>query len=179
MRHLSFIATLLLLTVPSCVLTSGQIVVSIDLPAIIHVSDQNNLTAIQIDLNANDKYADHKSDLDQIVDVALLGEVTNNDNGDPGQVEIWMTPDVTNYSEESQVKDNAIPLWGPFAVEAQKSRRIDWTQSVSLVNDNAFTILQDQVMGDGRFTLYALDRTGIFQLDVSQGALVLVLDAGL
>lgn len=179
MRFLSFAALSLLLLFSSCILTSGQIVVSIDLPRSISVSDQNGLTAIQVDLNANAKYADHKNDLEQIVDAAFLGTVTHNGFGDTSRVTFWMTREITDYQLATEVEANGIPLWGPFPVQAQESKRIDWNQSVRLLDDDAVSVLADEVKGDGRFTLYALDETGIFQFDVSEGALALVLDTGL
>jgi hypothetical protein len=164
-----------------CVLTSGQIVISFEI-------DDATITAtgvdgVSIDLNENSDYEDHKDDLEGLADLAIVGAVTN--EGAALNVEAWMTNGETDYATDAEVRANGIRLWGPFALGAGETKTIGWDESADLFPDAGKAALLEEIQGDGgadgdgRFTLYLLGSGGTYEFSVEDGALVLVLDAGL
>src|SRR5580765_4035537 len=118
MKNLRLVLPSLLLaglTASGCWLTSGQFTVSSDLPDPLTVSSPTNLFSAQVDLNAESDYKDHKEDLKDLVDCALLGTFQNN-IGTAITLEVWMTRGLTNWTTESQLNADPglVKLWGPF-----------------------------------------------------------------
>jgi len=179
MRALRLLAVLLLAATGGCLLTTGQVLVSYDLPSPIHVSGPNALVAVQVDLNSVSAYRDHKDGLEDLADLALLGAMTNNAMGDPIDIEVWMTRDATNLVDATQVQAQGIPLWGPQRVVRGETRRPSWDDSADNVTAEGRQALLEETKGDGVFTLYFLDRTSSYDFTVSEGVLVLVLAAGI
>jgi hypothetical protein len=181
MKTLRFIlpALALLLFTPGCILTSGQIFINFDLPDI-NADSPTGLIGQQIDLNDESDYKDHKDKLKDIVDFAVLGTF-NNTGGSDVDVEVWMTKDLTTYTDESDVKTNGIKLWGPFHVAAGGSKSIDWDGSAALFTSagKAAILGEAEPPGDGNFTLYVIGQAGTYQFNVKDGILALVIDVGI
>ena len=175
-RWLRRLSPLLVLAVPGCILTSGQITVSFDLPNPIHVVGPTRLVAAPVDLNTIGDYADHKDDLKDLTDVAILGDVTASTALD---VEFWVTPGLTTYLLATEVRSNGILLWGPLGVPAQQTLRLDWNGSAGRFTDGGREALLGYVKGDGKFTVYALSSSPSFDFSVDYGVVVIVLDAGI
>lgn len=189
MRSLKGFALVLPLTLCGCLLTTGQISIDYDLGTIT-VNDPDNLVAEQVDLNTIEDYVEHKEDLEGVADLALLGEVTNNlslgaksgslQGGDPTlNVEAWITPATTNYTSESQVRNNAIKIWGPLVVEPGETRTIDWDESAGLFTALGKIVLLDEMKGDGVFTIYLIGTSGFYNFTVENTTLVLTMEAKL
>jgi hypothetical protein len=162
-----------------CILTSGQIQINFDLNDASITSA--GLVAAQITLSEEEEYTDNKDKLKTLSDLALLGKITNN-TALPLNVEVWFTPAVTNHATETALKADptALKIWGNFALAANQTKQIDWNESAALfttAGKNA--LLKEAKDGDGDFSLYAIGTSGIYNFDVKNGALVLVLDAGI
>ena len=169
-------ALVLVLAAAGCILVSGQFLVDFDLPNF-QATTSINIVAQQIDLNTNEDDADHKDDLKAIVDIAVLGRVTNNDAGAVG-VEVWMTPGTTNYTTATEISNNATKLWGPFVVLGGATKTVDWNDSAALFTAPGKTMLLNEVKGDGQFTLYAIGNTTTYDITVENGVLAITLDFG-
>ena len=169
-------ALVLALSAAGCILVSGQFVVSFNLDSFSTVT-QSTVTRQDIDLNTESDYKDHKSDLKSIVDIAVLGKVTNN-GANPIGVEVYMTPTSTNLPDEATVKSTAIKLWGPFTLAAGATKTIDWNDSAKLFSKTGKAALLTEVMGDGQFTVYAVGDAGTYDISVDKGVLALTLDFG-
>ncbi|HEX7078093.1 MAG TPA: hypothetical protein VF363_06720 [Candidatus Eisenbacteria bacterium] len=170
-------ALALLLLTPGCILTSGQIMINFDLPDV-DATSPTGLTGQQIDLNTESDYKDHKDQLKDIVDFAVLGTF-NNTGGEDVDVEVYMTRDLTTYTDETTVKTNGILLWGPFKVPVSGSKSIDWDGSAALFSAAGKKAILDEAKGDGSFTLYVVGKAGTYAFNVKDGILALVIDVGI
>jgi hypothetical protein len=162
-----------------CILTSGQIQINFDLNDASITSA--GLVAAQITLSEEQEYTDNKDKLKTLSDLALLGKITNN-TALPLNVEVWFTPSVTNYTTETALKADpaALKIWGNFALAANQTKQIDWNESAQLFTKaGKDALLKEAKDGDGDFSLYAIGTSGVYDFDVKNGALVLVLDAGI
>jgi len=182
MKNLRLILPSLLLaglTASGCWLTSGQFTVSSDLPDPLDVTSPASLFSAQIDLNTESDYKDHKSDLKDLVDCALLGTFRNN-TGTAIALEVWMAPDVTHYTTETELNGDGtkVKLWGPLALAGNESKKIGWDESAALFSKTGKTALLTEAKGDGAFTLYAKGTGGVYNFTVLHGVAVVVIDAG-
>jgi hypothetical protein len=191
MRHLRLLALVLPLTLCGCLLTTGQIAIDFDLGTV-NVTDPDNLVAEQVDLNTIQDYVDHKDDISGVSDLALLGEITNNLGslsktggktvlgGDPTLfVEAYITPTTTNYDTDTEVRANAVKLWGPLLVPPGATVNIDWDNSAALFSFAGKGTLINEIKGDGVFTIYVLGSSGFYDFTVTNATLVLTLEAKL
>jgi len=169
-------ALLIAFAAPGCILTSGQILIDFDLGTI-NVTSPTGLVGEQIDLNTNDDYQEHKDKLKNIVDFAVLGTI-NNTGGTDLLPEVWITADLTNYTDETTVKANGIKLWGGILVPAGASAAVDWNTSAALFTAAGKAMVLNEAKGDGNFTLYVMGASGTYQFNVTNGVLALVIDAG-
>jgi hypothetical protein len=167
------------LTASGCWLTSGQFTVSSDLVDPLTVTSPTNLFSAQVDLNTDSDYNDHKEDLKDLVDCALLGTFQNN-IGTAITLEVWMTRGLTSYTTETQLNaDNTkVKLWGPFGLAGNESKKVGWDESAALFSKAGKQALIDEALGDGSFTLYAKGTGGIYNFTLHHGVAVVVIDAG-
>jgi hypothetical protein len=179
MRIARFLPILAALPVAGCLLTNGQFLVEFGLPDPIAVTSPLSVVALPIDLNTVDVYNDHKEEISDVSDVALLG-VLENTGSVPLPVEFWMTAALTNLTSASAVRSDptASLVWGPLTLAPGEVRRIAWDESAGLFSGRA--ALLAEVKGDGVFTLYGLGPSGAttysFRLD--DGVVVVTIDAG-
>jgi hypothetical protein len=162
-----------------CILTSGQIQINFDLDDVSITS--TGLVGAPITLSEEEEYTDNKDKLKTLSDLALLGKITNN-TALPLNVEVWFTPAVTIYTTETALKADptALKIWGDFALAANQTKQIDWNESAHLFTKaGKDALLKEAKDGDGDFSLYAIGTSGVYDFDVKNGALVLVLDAGI
>lgn len=169
-------ALVLMMTAAGCILVSGQFLIDFDLPNF-QGQANNNIVAEDIDLNENSDYNDHKEDLQDLVDLAVLGKVTNNLNEAVG-IEVWMTPTTTNLTTSTDIGNNATKVWGPFVVTANATKTIDWNASAALFTPSGKALLMQEIKGDGQFQLYAIGNIATYDFSVENGVLALVLDFG-
>ena len=163
-----------------CILTSGQIQLNFD------VADgtvtSTGLYGMPIKLSDEQEYVDHKEDIKNISDLAFLGKFTNN-TSNAFTVEVWMTqPTTLPYTDETSMKADptAVKIWGNFSLAANQTKQIDWNESAHLFTKaGKDAIFKEAKDGDGDFTLYAIGSSGTYDFDIKNGALVLVLDAGI
>lgn len=167
----------LVLFAPGCILTSGQFTLDFDLPDITATSS-TGIVGQQIDLNTESDYKDHKDNVKDIADFAVLGTF-NNTGGTDVDVEVYMTRDLTALTDAATIRSTGIKLWGPFKVPVGGSKTIDWDASAALFTAAGKAALLQEAKGDGTFTLYAVGAAGTYQFDVENGKLVLVIDAGI
>jgi len=162
-----------------CILTSGQIQINFDLK-------DGNVTStgfvgMPVKLSDEQEYVDHKDDIKSLSDLALLGKIKNNSIS-PLDVEVWFTPDITPHTTEAQLMGDptAVKIWGKFHIGSNQTVQIDWNESAALFTKaGKDALLKEAKDGDGDFSLYAIGSSGTYDFDISNGALVLVLDAGI
>lgn len=172
-------AALLGLVASGCLLLSGQFVVSYRFadhgmdPLI--VNSAATLTGVPVDLSTNSTYKEHKGDLKDVVDLALVGKLSNT-AGSSSNIEVWMVADPgTPYTSDAAVRANGQRVWGPLTLAAGESREIGWNDSAKLFTGRK--LLVDQIRGDGRFDLYAV-ATGGYAYRLDHGVLIAVIAAG-
>lgn len=169
-----------LLLTAGCMLTSGQFVITYEFadhgydPII--VVNPSTLSGVQVNLNEVGEYKDHKSDLKDVVDVALVGQLTNL-AANPTDIEVWM---VTNpgapLTTGTAVKAAGQKIWGTLNLPGYGTAvQIDWNTSAKLFTGRQ--ALVDEIKGDGRFDLYALG-SGSYTFRLDKGALIAVVSAG-
>jgi len=174
-RSLSLVALLALALVatPGCMLTSGQFVVTYNLPDPLNVTSALTLTGADVDLNTISEYNDHKNELKRIEDLSLVGDFTNN-NSTAAQIEVWIVPSGALNLTPQQLQANGSRLWGPLAVAANSTESVDWDRSAALFVGRQALI--DEVKGDGHFSLYVV-ANGAFNVTVTKGTLIVVVGA--
>jgi hypothetical protein len=167
------------LTASGCWLTSGQFTVSSDLPDPLTVAGAGTLVSAQIDLNDEKDYKNHKNDLKDLTDLAILGTLKNNSTTAVLNVEVWMTPGLTTFTNASQLTSgNSLKVWGPLTLAANTSKKIDWDESSKLFSKAGKNALLTEVKGDGSFTLYARGTSATYDFTLTHGVAVVVIDAG-
>ena len=162
-----------------CILTSAQI--QLDFNVDDGTVTSTGFVGMPIKLSDEQEYVDHKEDIKNISDLAFLGKFTNN-TSNALTVEVWMTPTVTAYTTETELKADptAVKIWGNFALAPSQTKQIDWNESAHLFTKaGKDAIFNEAKNGDGDFTLYAIGSSGTYDFDIKNGALVLVLDAGI
>ncbi|NOT34481.1 MAG: hypothetical protein HOP12_09960 [Candidatus Eisenbacteria bacterium] len=171
------------IAVNGCILTSAQILVNFELGNV----DINNVTAavgrVVVDLNSISDYSDNKDKLKNISDFAVLGKFVNN-AGPAGSVEVWVTPEVTNFTTVNAIQSGGgVRLWGPGSIGAAGTPggtvTLGWDESAALFSQAGKNIVLGEAKGDGAFTLYAAGTAGVYDISVQNGVLVLVLEAGI
>jgi hypothetical protein len=182
MRFVRLLPFAIALALAGCFLTSGQFVVSFDLPDQIDVPSPDTVIPLPIDLNTVGVYNDHKQDISNIADVALLGDLENR-GSTPIEVEFWMRPTLettpTPVTAAAIRNDpTAVRVWGPLSLPGNSTLHIGWDQSAGLFSGRQ--ALLTEVKGDGAFTLYALGPSGAgsYSFSVHKGLLVVTVDAG-
>lgn len=166
-----------------CVLTSAQILAAFDLPNPFTIDAASNaFERVLVDLNTIGDYADNKDKLNDVRDFAVLGKFTNQ-AGPAGSVEVWITAGNTNFGTPGEVTAGGTKLWGPLAIGAAGTAtatvKMNWNDSAKLFSKDGKNILINEAKNDGEFTLYVMGTTGVYQIRVDNGVLVVLLDAGL
>ena len=172
---------LALLTASGCFLISGTFLVSIDLPDPILIDSAATIEGADIDLTDNSTYNDHKDDLKDVSDCAVLG-VFSHVAGGAVDVEVWMTPDITSYTTAGALAldGTKVKLWGPFHLDASgpgSSKTIDWDEAASLFTIPGKAALVAQIKGDGQFSLYAIGATAPYSFKIEKGVFVANIEA--
>jgi hypothetical protein len=170
------------LALPGCVLISGQFIITYDdFANPVSVAGPGAVYSRVVDLTTIGDYQDHKEDLQSLLDVALVGEVTNNDGSSPVDIQIWLTPGPTSHADAASLQSDpgAVQVWGTFRLASGETRRVGWDESAGLFSAAGKRALITEVKGDGVFTLYLLGATGTYSFTINDPALILVLDAGL
>jgi len=191
--HVLILAVALLaLTGADCFLTSAQVLATFDLPNPVAIDAQDNFEIIPVDLTTIDEYNDNKDKLKGLTDVAVLGTFVNLGSAAsppgvdlPGEVTIYITPGPPTFVPSiTTIVANAQRLWGPAAIGApgtpEGTVTLGWDESAALFDNTGKDMLIDEGLGDGEFTLYSIG-TGVgaqYAIDINDGFLVLVLDAG-
>jgi hypothetical protein len=173
------VTALAALMAAGCMLVSGQFIVTFDFadhgfdPLL--VDSPTALGGVQVNLNDVDTYADHKDELKDVADLALVGKVSNLTGTDTA-IEVWMvaSPGVM-LTTDAAVRAAGQRIWGSLQVPANSSVQIDWNRSAALFGGRQALIAE--IKGDGRFDLYALG-TGSYDFRIDQGALIAVISAG-
>lgn len=158
-----------------CVLTSGQFIVTFDFPDPLTVTSPSALAGVAVDLNTISDYNDHKEDLKDVADLAIVGDVVNL-TGTATDIEVWMVADPGSLlTTDAAVRGAGQKIWGSLNVPGNGKVHIDWNKSAGLFTGRKALI--DQVKGDGRFDLYALG-SGTYSFRIEKGALIAVISAG-
>ena len=173
-------AALLALTASGCLFLSGQFVITYNFKDHgydpLTVNSSVAVVGVPVDLNAVSAYHDHKQDLKDVSDLAVVGKITNLDGGAPGDVEIWIVPTSgTLVTTDAAVRSAGVRVWGPLHLAAGATHDVSWDESASLfVGRDA---LIHEVKGDGKFDLYMLGSGG-YHFQVTKAAIIAVIAAG-
>lgn len=171
-----FAALGLVVATAGCVLVSGQFLVNFDLGSF-SVTSPTDVHSQLVDLNTISDYADHKDNLKGLGDLAILGTIKN-DGAEAVDIEVWIHPADHPLSDAATVKADALKLWGPLHLEPGETKHIDWDTSAVLFDTFGKVTLIGEIKGDGIFTVYALGAAGTYSFTVTDGQVVLVLNAG-
>jgi hypothetical protein len=166
---------LVALAASGCMLTSGQFVATVELPDPLNVSSAITLTGADVDLNTISEYNDHKDELKRVEDLALVGYFTNN-TATAAQIDVWIVPSGALNLTPQQLQANGTRLWGPLAVAAHSTEKVDWDGSSALFVGRQALI--DEVKGDGHFALYVV-ANGAFNVTLMKGSLIVVVGAAI
>lgn len=179
MKRIAWISLALGLVATGCILTSGQIQISFDLPDV-HASTVSGIAGHTVNLNNEKEYRDNKDKLKDLSDLAVLGKFVNNTSS-PVDVQVWITTDSTSFTDPTTMEGSptAKLLWGPFTVGPNASRVVDWNESAKLFTTAGKAALLSEAKGDGLFTVYAVGKAGLYDFTVENGVLVLVIDTGI
>ncbi len=181
LRLASFAAALAAVVSAGCVFLSGQFVVTYNFADHgydpVTVNSGLALVGVPVDLNLVGAYKDHKKELKDVNDLAVVGTVSNLDATAPVDVELWIVrqPSGTLLVSDSAVRASGVRAWGPLHLEAGASKTVGWNDSARLFVDRQ--ALVDEVKGDGRFDLYALGSNG-YHFRISKAAIIAVIGAG-
>jgi hypothetical protein len=169
------------LMTPGCILTSGQVQISFDLPSFT-ANSTTGISGTTIDLSSEKEYKDNKDKLKDLSDLAVLGKFTNNASS-AVNVDVWMTTTPSSHITEAALMADPtrIKLWGPFTVAAGGTKVIDWNASANLFTiAGKAALLAEAKRGDDGFSIYAVGPAGAsYNFSVANGALVLVIDVGI
>lgn len=173
------VAALAALVAAGCVLVSGQFIVTYDFAEHgfdpLTVASPTALAGVQVNLDDVGTYRDHKSDLKDVTDLALVGKMTNQ-TGTDTSVEVWMVASPGSLlTTDAAVRAAGTRIWGPLALPANGSVQVNWNKSAALFGGRQALI--GEIKGDGRFDLYALG-TGAYAFRIDKGALIAVVSAG-
>lgn len=173
------IATLAGLAAAGCVLISAQVLVTYDFAAHgfdpLIVTSPAALAGVPVDLNTVKAYNDHKSDLQQVSDLALVGKITNL-TANATDAEVWMVANPgTMLTTDAAVRNAGVEIWGPLHLGPNGVVQVGWDASSKLFVGRQALI--DEIKGDGRFDLYVIG-SGSYSYRVDKGALIAVLAAG-
>ncbi len=179
MKRIAWISLALGLVATGCILTSGQIQISFDLPDV-RVSTSAGIAGHTVNLSDEKEYRDNKDKVKALSDLAILGKFVNNTSS-PVDVQVWITTDSTSFNDAATMEGSATAklLWGPFTVGPNATRVVDWNESAKLFTTAGKAALLSEAKGDGLFTLYAVGKAGTYDFTVQNGVLVLVLDTGI
>ena len=181
MKRLTWIAlsTAIALAGAGCILTSGRS--SSTSISRTFASSPTNIIGETVDLNEEEDDTDHKDDIQNVANLAVLGVIKNETGSSPIDIEVWITPDSTAYADADDLTADpaAKRLWGPFALAAGATTQIDWDDSAALFKDDGKAVLLGKVKGDGTFTVYAIGTQGTYAFSVDNGVLVLTIDVGI
>jgi len=176
--------TIPMVALPGCIITSAQILTHFNLPNPFTINssvpgDQSERVPVDLNVDPGADYTDNKDKLKGLLDVAILGTFTNV-GGPAGGVSVYIAPTYDTPAGGSPAPPgNAILLWGPGTIGATGDvRTIGWDESAALFNAAGKQLLIDEVKGDGQFTLYTTGSAGVYNIQVDNGVVVLVLDAG-
>lgn len=158
-----------------CFLISGQFVVSFVFPSPLDLSN-GVLAGVPVDLNLVSAYQNHKHDLEDVNDLALVGRITNKGSA-ATSVEMWMVANPgTPLTTATAVRSQGTRIWGPLPIAAGATRNVDWGVSAPLFKNRP--ALVSEIKGDGRFDLYLIGASDPFSLRIENGALIAVITAG-
>lgn len=164
-----------------CMLTSGQFIVTYELPDPLPVTSTVTLVGVDVDLNTVSDYQDHKKDLKRVEDLSLVGNFTNN-NSTPAQIEVWIVPDAQLNLTPQQLQADGTPLWGPLTVAGETTEKVGWDRSSALLVGRGRQVLVDEAKGDGHFAIYVVASdasNGTYDVTLTKGALIVVVGAAI
>jgi hypothetical protein len=157
-----------------CRLVSGQIFAHRNLPNPMTIRS-SGFDVYPVDLNSIEQYRQHRRQIKKLDDIAVVGRFKNI-GGQGGGVQVFITAANTSYTDAASVRAKATLLWGatlPAGVNAM--RDIGWDESAAMFTAAGKNVVLNEAKGDGMFTLYVLGTAGTYQIEVKNGALIMVI----
>jgi hypothetical protein len=156
----------LLLTLGNNCITSGNVVVVLDLP---NVTGQTNTSfnPEHVDLTDNSDWKEHKDQLNSVDDIGFACTIVNHESS-VATGQIWISD--KSYSSPADVRTNAVKIIDGIAVPASGSRSIEWKESADFLSNfnEAKTIIYTE-----KFYLYFMVAETPFSIDVNDIVLFL------
>ena len=166
-----------------CFMVSGQFIITVafsdyglDPLVVTDLGSSPAVPRVPVDLTKVAAYKDHKGELKDVSDIALVGDFKNLSTTAPLDLEVWMVANPTAaYTTTADVRTNGQRIWGPLHVGVLATNHVGWDASAKLFSGRAALI--SEIKGDGRFDLYVIG-TVPYSLQVNRGALIAVIAAG-
>jgi hypothetical protein len=150
----------LLMTLGNNCITSGNIVIVMDLP---NLTGQTNTSfnPQPVDLTENSDWKDHKDQLNSVDDIGFACTIKNYESS-VATGQIWISD--KSYSSPADVRTNAVKILDGIAVPAGGSRSIEWKESADFLSN--FSEAKTIVYGE-KFYLYFMVAETPFHIDVT------------
>jgi hypothetical protein len=149
------IALLIPVVMGGCLL-SGTVVFVYDLSGFARVGNQMSVTLVNLATNSD--YQDNKDKLKSVDAVSVAGDLINN-SASEAAAEIWISDN--EYTTPAQVRANATRIFLSPTIAPHDTLALNWSDGMSHIEN--FSVMQDQIKGDGQFFVYGLVEN---QLDV-------------
>jgi hypothetical protein len=161
-----------------CIIISTQIFTHFALDNPISINPPGTPVYWQpVDLNTVSDYSSNVAKLKGLSDIGILGTFTNL-SGPGGEVEVWITPGATHFTTYAGVIAGATLMWKNSVGAAPATKVVDWKESSASFKAAGKTILIDEVLHGGVFTLYIVSSGNVAnQFKVDNGVVELVISA--
>jgi len=169
-KNLLLAAALLIPVVIAGCLASGTIVFVFDLEGFGAASGA--MQTKQVDLSENEDYQDNKDKIKSVDAITLVGQVRNRGISTAG-MEVWLSDNL--LANESQVRSQATQIFVSPTIPVGDTLDLNWADGMDYIRN--FSVLEDQLKGDGQFYLYGIPTSGIvIEYDLN---LIITITAGL
>jgi hypothetical protein len=155
-----------LLTLGNNCITSGNIVVVMDLPNLVGQTN-TSFTPQYVNLTDNGDWKEHKDQLNSVDDIGFACKITNYESS-VATGQIWISD--KSYSSPADVRTNAVKILDGIAIPAGGTRSIEWKESADFLSNfnEAKTIVYTE-----KFYLYFMVAETPFHIDVKDIVLFL------
>ncbi len=156
----------LLLTLGNNCITSGNIVVVLDLPDLVGQTN-TSFNPQSVDLTQNSDWKEHKDQLNSVDDIGFACTIVNHESS-VATGQIWISD--KSYSSPADVRANAVKILDGIAIPAGGTRSIEWKESADFLSNfnEAKTIVYTE-----QFYLYFMVAETPFSIDVNDIVLFL------
>jgi hypothetical protein len=156
----------LLMTLGNNCITSGNIMVVLDLPDLVGQTN-TSFNPQTVDLTENGDWKEHKDQLNSVDDIGFACKITNYESS-VATGQIWISE--KSYSTPDAVRAGAVKILDGIAIPAGGTRSIEWKESADFLSNfnEAKTIVYTE-----KFYLYFMVAETPFHIDAKDNVLFL------